>query len=75
MSNEQQKPTSIEETKFTDVKNAEASKISIRKLKETEKALQAEIKLTVWLPKKVIKYNEQTGEYDIPYWIIAKSIK
>jgi len=63
-----------EQKTFTDVTNAEGAKVAVRLIKETEKAIQAELKLTVWLPKSVVKKAEN-GTYNIPFWMIAKSIK
>lgn len=65
----------INEKTFTEVNNAEGSKMKIRMIKDSEKAVQVELQLTVWLPKSVVKKDEITGQYNIPYWIIAKSIK
>lgn len=63
-----------EHKEFSAVENAEGAKVSIRPLKESEKAIQVEAKLTIWLPKSVCKKLEN-GNYSIPFWIISKAIK
>lgn len=59
---------------FQNVQNAEASTIKARKLMVKEKSIQLEIQLSIWLPKSMVKENPD-GTFEIPNWIIAKSIK
>lgn len=70
----QKSNTMEEQREFSQVENAEGAKVSIRPLKETDKAIQVEAKLTIWLPKSVCKKLEN-GNYSIPFWIISKAIK